>query len=134
MSQMTDADREQLRHLTEVGWVDACMAKDWDAAVGMCTEDVNYMAADLPLLQGRDALKGFLSGFPDMSEFQQTLVSIAGDAELAVMQVSFGGTFGVDGQDMSADGKGLASATKRDGEWQFSAVCWNWNAPPAPAD
>ncbi len=132
MSMLTDQDREELRMATEVSWVEACRASDWDAAVELLTEDVDYMAADLPLLKGREAVRVFLSEFPRLDEFHQSLVEVQGDASLAVLRGTFGGTFTVEGQEVTGVGKVLSTATKQDGTWRFAAVCWNWDAPPAP--
>ena len=132
MSKLTHEDREALRTMTEVTWAEACMASDWDAAVALLTEDVDYMPADLPLLKGRQAVKDFLLDFPELGEFHQALVEVQGDASLAVLRATFGGTFTVEGQELTGVGKVLSTATKEDGSWRFAAVCWNWDAPPAP--
>ena len=134
MAELTQQEHEQLREMTEVAWVNACMAKEGDAAAAMCTEDVDYMPADLPLLKGRAAVSDFLNEFPELVAFHQKLVSVEGDTSLAVARVTFGGSFVVDGQELSAVGKGLATATMDSGSWLFSAVCWNWDAPPAPSE
>ena len=133
MSALTEQDREDLRVMAEVSWVGACKASDWDAAVALLTSDVDYMPADLPLLKGRGAVKEFLSEFPEIRDMSQSLVEIQGDASLAVMRSTFGVTSVVEGQEIGGVGKVLATAAKEDGEWRFSAVCWNWDAPPAPA-
>lgn len=132
MSMLTAQDREELRVMTEVTWAEACLASDWDSAVALLTDDVDYMAADLPLLKGREAVKGFLLDFPELGEFHQTLVDVQGDSSLAVLRCTFGGRFTVDGEQLVGVGKVLSTATKADGSWRFAAVCWNWDAPPAP--
>jgi ketosteroid isomerase-like protein len=128
---LTEQDREELREMTEVGWVEACRARDWDAAVALLTEDVDYMAADLPLLKGREAVREFLAEFPELVDFHQNLVEAQGDTSLAVLRATFGGTFRVEEQEVTGVGKVLSTATKQDGSWHFAAVCWNWDAPPA---
>jgi len=35
----------------------------------------------------------------------------------------------VDGQELLGFGKFMAPATKQSGDWLFSAVCFNWDAP-----
>ena len=120
--------------MTEVTWANACMASDWDTAAALLTEDVDYMPSDLPLLKGRQAVKEFLMDFPELREFHQAVEEVQGDTSLAVMRGTFGGTFMVEGQEVSAVGKLLCTAKKEDDRWRFAAVCWNWDAPPAPAD
>ena len=132
MAELTQEDRDRLRTLTEVDWVAACNSSDWDAAVALCTEDVDYMPADVPWRRGRAEVKDFLSGFPEIVELSQKLVAATGDTSLVVLHATFGGSFVVEGQELTGAGKVLATATKTDGSWLFSSVCWNWDAPPAP--
>ena len=42
MAELTQHDEDRLRSMTENDWVVACMARDWDAAAALCTEDVDY--------------------------------------------------------------------------------------------
>ena len=134
MSMLTEQDLAEIREMTEVTWANACMASDWDTAAALLTEDVDYMPSDLPLLKGRQAVKEFLMDFPELREFHQGVEEVQGDTSLAVMRGTFGGTFMVEGQEVSAVGKLLCTAKKEDDRWRFAAVCWNWDAPPAPAD
>ena len=134
MSTLTEQDREDLRVMMEVDWVEACKASDWDAAVALLTSDVDYMAADLPLLKGRGAVREFLSEFPAIKDMSQSLVETQGDASLAVIRGTFGVTSVVEGQEIRGEGKVLSTAKKEDGKWLISAVCWNWDAPLAPTD
>ena len=133
MAELTQEDRDRLRVMTEVDWVAACSGGDWDAAVALCTKDVDYMPADVPWLRGRAEVKDFLSEFPEIVAFSQLVVGTTGDTSVAVLHATFGGSFVVDGQELTGTGKVLATATKTDGSWLFSSVCWNWDAPPAPA-
>ena len=131
MADLTQQDRDRLRTMTEGEWVDACVNGDWNAAVALCTEDIDYMPADSPWLRGRDQVKEFLTGFPDIVDMSQELLAIEGSTDLAVMHGTFGGSFIVEGQGMKGQGKVIATARKQGGEWLFSSVCFNWNAPPA---
>ena len=134
MSMLTEQDLAEIREMTEVTWANACLASDWDTAASLLTEDVDYMPSDLPLLKGRRAVKEFLMDFPELREFHQAVEEVQGDTSLAVMRGTFGGTFMVEGQELTAVGKLLCTAKKEDDRWRFAAVCWNWDAPPAPAD
>jgi ketosteroid isomerase-like protein len=134
MPDLTPEDRDRLRSMTENEWVTACVSRDWDKAVALCTEDVNYMPPDSPWLHGRAAVAEFLNGFPEMEQLFQHVVKMAGDTSLVVLHATFGGSFIVEGQKLTGEGKVLATAAKSDGAWRFSSVCFNWDAPPAPAD
>ncbi len=132
MAELTERDRDRIRTITEREWVATCSAGDWDAAAALCTEDVDYMPADLPWLRGREAVAGFLRDFPEFSGFHQEVVKISGDSSLAVVHATFGIDLVVEGQTLSGEGKVLVTASKAEGDWLFSSVCFNWNAPPAP--
>ncbi len=132
MAALTDQDRTELRELTEQKWISAALAKDWEACVALCSEDLVYMPPDHPLLHGRAETEAYLKEFPDVKDFGQKLVGIGGDRDLAVLRATFAGTFVVDGQELSGVGKVLATAEHRGGSWVFSAVCFNWDAPPSP--
>ena len=82
MAELTEQDRDRIRTITEREWVATCSAGDWDAAAALCTEDVDYMPADLPWLRGREAVAGFLRDFPEFSGFHQEVVKISGDSSL----------------------------------------------------
>ncbi len=132
MSTLTQEDRDQIQTIVEETWVKASLSSDWDTVTALCTEDIDYMPADMPWLHGRNELKGFLEDFPQLVEFSQTLVNATGDSSLCALHGTMAISFVVDGQKLTGVGKVLATATKQDGKWLFSAVCFNWDAPPAP--
>ena len=134
MAELTQEDRDRLRVMTEDEWVAAASASDWDTAVALLTEDVDYMPADSPWCRGRTEVKEFLNAFPELVAFSQHVVKMTGDAGLAVLHATFSGSFIVEGQELTGAGKVLATATKQDGTWFFSSVCFNWDAPPAPSE
>jgi len=133
MPELTQQDQNGLRTMTENDWVTACSAGDWDAAVALCTEDVDYLPADSPWLRGRSEVSDFLNEFPELVEFSQSVVKVSGDSTLAVLHATFALKFVVEGQELAGTGKVLATATKRSDAWLFSSVCFNWDAPPAPS-
>ena len=129
MAEFTEGDRDTLRQMTERDWVDAALAREWDTSLAMCSDDLVYMPPDNPPLRGKAEARGFFDAFPPILQFTQSVEAISGDAELAVLQCRFALSIeGEDGQ-VSGEGKVLATASKNSGEWLFTTVCFNWNAP-----
>ncbi len=129
MTSLTEADRAQLREMIERDWIEAALARDYDALLDFFSEDLVYMAPDQPMLRGKDELRGFLEAFPQISRFTQSLLSATGDHELAALQATADSTMEVDGQEVSSTGKFLATVTKDGGRWLFTAVCYNLDEP-----
>lgn len=129
MAELTDADRIRLRQMTEQEWVAAASAADWEACVALCSNDVEYMPPDSPGLRGHDELRGFLEAFPTIVDFSQSIQTVSGTSDLAVLRGSFAVTVEAEDGQVSGEGKVLATAAKTGEDWEFSAVCFNWNAP-----
>ncbi len=131
MADLTDGDRTRLSEMIERDWVEAGLARDFDASMALCTHDFVYMPQDHPVLNGRDEAKAFLNGFPEIVRFTQSVDTIAGDRSLAAVRGSFALTIATGGQELSGTGKFLCTATKGSGQWLVTAACFNWDGPPA---
>ena len=64
MSSLTRSDQDQLRALIEKHWVEAAVARDWDALLALCTEDFVYMPQDHPALRGQEQTERLPRRFP----------------------------------------------------------------------
>ncbi len=131
MMELTQADRDTLRRMTERDWVDAALAADWDATLAMCSDEIAYLAADNPPLHGREQAREFFEAFPPITAFVQTVKKIWGDTNVAVALGEFALTMDGDDGPVSGEGKFLATASKSSGDWLWTATCFNWNAPPS---
>ena len=132
MPALTEQDRERLRQFTERDWVEAALARDWDASMAMCTDGFVYLPQDHPALHGRQEAKEFLEAFPRIVRFSQSLDDVRGTTELASIRGSFSLTVEQGGEDLAGEGKFLSTVQKQEGEWRMSAGCFNWDAPPGP--
>ena len=47
MSTLTQEDRDQIQTIVEETWVKASLSSDWDTVTALCTEDIDYMPADI---------------------------------------------------------------------------------------
>lgn len=131
MTQLTDGDQTRLREMIEEVWVEAAITKNWAAAMAVCSEDLAYMPQDHPTLHGRDEATSYLEGFPAILRMTQSVESVTGDRGLAVFRGTFEASIENEGEEVDGTGKFLGTASKDSGEWLFTAVCFNWDAPLA---
>ena len=51
-------------------WVQACLDRDWDALLALCTDDVVFAPPGEPSISGEESLKTWLDAFPVMTAFE----------------------------------------------------------------
>jgi ketosteroid isomerase-like protein len=106
------------------------IAKDVDACVGMCTDDIVYMPADQPVLRGREALQGWLGKIPPILNFGQEVEQVEGGANRAYVRATAAIIFDVSGNRIENTYKMMCSFRKNEtGTWLMDNVCWNSDRP-----
>jgi ketosteroid isomerase-like protein len=129
-STLTAEDVAALRRLVEEEWTAAGLARDWDATLRVCAEDIVYMPSDQPALRGHAEFRQWLEQFPPIVKFEQTVERAEGHAGLAVVRATFAAAVEVGGERVENTGKALASFQKDpSGTWLVKAVCFNWDRP-----
>ena len=82
-------------------WTKACLDRDWDGLLAMCTDDVVFAPPGEPPVSG-DKLRSWLDSFPIMKAFKFNVdrIDVGGDLATAVG----GGTWTLDlnGEDVTA--------------------------------
>ena len=108
-----------------VPWTKACLDRDWDGLLAMCTEDVVFAPPGEPSVSGKK-LRSWLEAFPVMKVFKFTFdrVDISGDLASGVGGGTW--TLNVGGQDVTASFK-FVDVFRRgpDGSWRYAHVIWN---------
>lgn len=110
-------------------WTKACLDRNWNALLAMCTDDVVFAPPGEPSVSG-GRVRPWLEAFPVMKVFTFTFdrIDVHGDLATAVG----GGTWTLDlnGQDVSATFK-FADVFRRapDGSWRYAHVIWNSDTP-----
>ena len=110
-------------------WTQACLDRNWDALLTMCTDDVVFSPPGEPKVSGA-GVRTWLEAFPVIKEFNWDFddINVSGDLAVGVgwgkMDVE------VEGQDASMAIK-FADVFRRgdDGSWRFVHVIWNENEP-----
>ena len=116
-------------------WTRACLARDWDALLGFCTDDVVFSPPNEPSVEGQ-AVRPWLENFPPTTSMSWNIEHLEGDGDLAWLRGPVSMTVDVGGQGVAFDGK-YTDVCRRgpDGTWRFAVVMWSSNepAPAAPA-
>jgi ketosteroid isomerase-like protein len=130
MSVLTSAHKETLRHKLEVLWPRCSEQQDWEGCLALLSDDFVYMPQDQPTLKGKGEVRAFLEGFPPIARMTQNVEVFTGTTDLAVMRGTFGLEMEAEGVRVSGVGKFLCTATEREGDWVFTASCFNFDSPP----
>ena len=114
-------------------WTLACVARDWDALLSFCTDDVAFSPPNGPLAEGA-AVRPFLDGFPTILKMGWGIDHIEEAGDLAWLRGWVRMTLDVSGQTVDFDGKYTDIARRgADGTWRMAQVMWSSNeaAPTA---
>jgi len=129
---LTDGDREAIR--SEIARFDQhVMASDWASATAQYTDDAILLPPNMSEVHGKEAIRKFLSGFPKMTLFKETVEAIDGDAEYAYPQGTYETEFTPPGSKTAVKEKGKVMGVWRkqsDGSWKVSRVIWNSDKAP----
>ena len=122
-------DSEAAIRATIDPWCKACLDRDWDALLAMCTDDAVFAPPGEPRVAGGE-IRGWLEAFPVMKAFDFTFdrVDVSGDHGTATGSGTW--TLEIDGKETSASFK-FADLFRRDsdGSWRYAHVIWNLDAP-----
>lgn len=123
-------DAELIRD-TQAPWKEAALARDWDAMLDMCTDDMVFMPPGEPSVSGDD-LRPWLESFPVIREFDTDFEDVVVSGELAVASGSVRMSLEIDGERVPFDGKFTDVFRKgADGTWRYRRVIWNSNRETA---
>jgi len=111
-------------------WIKACLDRNWDALLGLCTDDVVFLPPDEPMASGDASVRKFLEAFPVMKKFDFEFEHIEGQDHLAVAYGGFRLTVEIDGKPVDVKGKFVDTFRRDDhGKWLYACVIWNSDAP-----
>ncbi len=110
-------------------WAKACLDRDWDALLSMCTDDVVFAPPGEPSVSG-NKIRPWLETFPVVKEFKFDFdrVDVNGDLATGVGHGTW--TLDINGQNVSVPFK-FADVFRRrpDGSWRYAHVIWNSDTP-----
>jgi ketosteroid isomerase-like protein len=121
-------DSESIR-ATLKPWTRACLDRDWDALLALCTPDVVFSPPAEASVSG-DALRPWLDTFPVLKTFDLEIEQLHIQGSLAVAAGSGAWAMEIDGKLTKASFKFLDRFERGDdGTWRYAHVFWNMNAP-----
>ncbi len=129
-AQQQPDDDAQIR-ATIAPWIQACLDRDWDALLAMCTEDIVFSPPEEPKVSG-DAARLWLENYPVIKAltFDFDRIEVSGD--LAAANGSGSMTLEVEGQEVSLEIE-FTDVFRKDerGTWLYSSVIFNNNEAAA---
>jgi len=118
-------------------WAEAAAAgKDVDKIVSYWADDAVVIPQGQPMVEGKDAIRGFVTGSLAIPGFRihwvSDRVSFSPDGRMAYLRGTNEMTVpGPTGALMTAPGRGI-TVWRRDSDGQWRCVVDIWNDPPAP--
>ena len=132
MSQVIDATRltsqdvAAIRATTEP-WANACVRRDWDRLLAMCTDDIVFLPPNEPVVE-HGGVRSWLDNFPTIKQMSIGIERIEGAGLLACVRGSVRMMLEISGQQVPFDGKYIDVFRKQpDGSWRFAQVMWSAN-------
>lgn len=136
--QFTAADMQANKDLVNT-WTRLLMAKKFDSLAMLYTPDASVMPANVPAIQGRQAIQAFMTAFPPVKSFRAVDDTIDGSGGLAYARGRYWMTLDVPGTP-SDSGKFIEIRRKQsDGSWKLEVDMFSSNIPtslpeaPAPS-
>jgi ketosteroid isomerase-like protein len=129
-AQLQPDDAAQIR-ATIAPWRQACLDRDWDSLLAMCTEDIVFSGPGEPKVSG-DAVRTWLENYPIIKtmEFDFERLEISGD--LAAAHGSGSMLLEVDGEEVPERIDFIDVFRKgQDGTWRYSSLNFNSKIVPA---
>jgi ketosteroid isomerase-like protein len=125
---LTPTDVAAIRAMIEP-WTNACVGRDWDRLLALCTEDVTFLPPNEATVQG-PGVHRWLENFPTIKAMAIEIDHIEGAAQLACLRGAVKMTLDISGQEVLFNGKYTDLFRKQpDGTWRFALVIWNSNEP-----
>ena len=108
-------------------WTRACLDRDWDALLGMCTSDIVFMPPGEAPVSGA-AVRAWLEAFPPIKRMSWEVTSLEAAEDQAFLRGPVRQTVVVEGVDEPFEGKYCdLMRREEDGAWRFAVIMWNSN-------
>ena len=106
-------------------WNQACLDRDWDTLLSMCTDDVVFMPPGAAEVTGEE-VRPWLDSFPVIRAMEWSVGDLEENGDVAHLRGPLRQTVEIDGQPEEFEGKYCDVMKKgSDGQWRFSLIIWN---------
>jgi ketosteroid isomerase-like protein len=125
---LTVADVAAIRSIREP-WTKACLQRDWDFLLTLCTSDVTFLPPNESAAQGT-SVRPWLDTFPTIKTMDWDIDHVEGSSDLAWLRGWVRMSLEHSGQEIKFNGKYTDVCRKEaDGVWRMALVIWNSNEP-----
>jgi ketosteroid isomerase-like protein len=129
----TEADQAEIRATTEAALAIANGSADW----GEYTEiyysaDALFMPPNSEAVRGREAIAGFMAGFPPLEDFQLNPAEVAGSGDIAYVRGNYVLVMRPPGSEAAVTDRGKYVEIWRrqaDGAWRLAIDIFNSDVP-----
>jgi uncharacterized protein (TIGR02246 family) len=121
------SDKDQIMALHNA-WMDAEQRGDVDAMLSLCSSDIRLIPPDLPILQGKQAIREFLQAPQEsINRINISNIHVEIGGTLALKTASFVSEFrGIsNSQVKTIQGSHLWVLRREDSEWRIIIVAWS---------
>ena len=112
------------------------LAADWDAWAALATDSAVFLQPNGRSIQGREALRRWVTGLDGMEAFSTTVLEVRGRGDLAITRGTYALVMPAGAAPTGADTGKFVTVWRRqaDGGWRISHTIWNSDRPmPPPA-
>jgi ketosteroid isomerase-like protein/uncharacterized glyoxalase superfamily protein PhnB len=112
-------------------WSEACVARDWDALLSLCSEDIVFLPPEEPAVAGKQ-VKSWLENYPEIRSLAVDFEHVDGQDQLAVARGRFTMSIVPAGAPTPLTVTGKFTDTFRKdgrGRWLYTSVIWNSSLP-----
>jgi len=108
-------------------WTQACLDRDWDKLLSMCTKDIVFMPQGMPPVSG-DEVRPWLESFPTITAMSWDVERLEASDDIAFLNGPLRQTLEMEEGTHQSDGK-FCDLMRReaDGQWRFAVIMWSEN-------
>ena len=122
---ITEQDVATIR-FTIQPWIQACLDRDWDALLSLCTDDITFLPPNEPIVEGQEATRAFLEAYPKITAFTVEFTPIDRRADRATVRGTFSMTVEAEEGEATMNGKFIDTFRRQvDNTWRYREVIWN---------
>lgn len=129
----TEEDQAEIRATTEAALAIANGSADWaEYTEVLYAEDALFMPPNSEAVRGRDAIAGFMAGFPPLEDFQVTPAEVAGSGDMAYVRGNYVLVMRPPGSEAAITDRGKYVEVWRrqtDGSWKMAIDIFNSDLP-----
>ena len=134
---LSDEDVAALKAMYD-DWIQAVKSGEWDTAANFYTTETVVMPPNMPLIEGREAVKAFLELYPPIIEISFSPLEIDGYGDIAYVRGTYSLIILPEGapEPIHDTGKYLEIRQKQeDGSWLLAIDIFNSDLPlPTPPE